>query len=137
MTNQELFDIAMSNLRNQRVCSMRAGLCCYRGSNGTRCAIGWAIPDALYQPEMDDGMDAGEIMDHPDFGRPFQEVSYQFALEVQRAHDYYMPLADDVVEPLNAEQRARMNIKEGRGMEMWEAEMKAIAARFNLNYTEA
>jgi hypothetical protein len=135
MNNQELFDIALTNLRRQRVCSIRAGLCCYRGSNGARCAIGWAIPDELYQPEMDDGMDASNLMDHPEYGRPFQEVSYQLALEVQRAHDYYMPLADDQPEPLNPEHWARMAMKVGRGMEMWEAEMKEIAARFNLNYT--
>ncbi|MEN7527884.1 hypothetical protein [Cupriavidus sp. DL-D2] len=135
MTNQELFDIALTNLRRQRVCSIVGDECRYRGENGARCAVGWAIPDEKYR-RVFEGLDVGQLIDQNRLPEELRGVNYQLAQEIQRAHDFYMPLGDDQPEPMNATRRQIFKMKDGRGMEMWEAEMKEIAARFNLNYAE-
>ncbi|MGO4302221.1 hypothetical protein [Cupriavidus sp. RAF12] len=134
MTNQELFDIALTNLRRQRVCSINGDECRYRGAEGARCAVGWAIPDEKYHAHME-GLDAGQLLDHATFSEALQGVNHELAQCIQRAHDFYLPLPDDLPEPLSEHRRMTFKMQMGRGMEMWEAEMQAIAAKFNLNYT--
>lgn len=51
---QRLCDIAVKGVLQQRRPSTFAdGKCAYRGEEGTKCAIGFLIPDELYTPHME------------------------------------------------------------------------------------
>lgn len=54
-TRQEIFDGTVNHLRKQGVKSydLISTRCFYRGPNGTKCAVGWAIPDELYDPAIE------------------------------------------------------------------------------------
>ena len=57
MNKQQLFDIAYTGLAKQGFQRSMSpddpALCAYRGLNGLKCAIGHAIPDEKYQPDME------------------------------------------------------------------------------------
>jgi hypothetical protein len=50
MTRQEMFNKMVAHLREQKAFSVKLNpwRCRYRGSNGTKCAIGALIPDDKY-----------------------------------------------------------------------------------------
>jgi hypothetical protein len=53
-TAQEIFDIAVSGVINQGRPSLSdSGSCSYRGTDGTKCAAGFLIPDDVYKPSME------------------------------------------------------------------------------------
>lgn len=58
MTNQEAFEQALEGIESQGF--VRSGKqenrhfwCKYRGEHGTKCAIGWLIPDEYYSPDFE------------------------------------------------------------------------------------
>lgn len=54
LTAQDIFDVVAWNMLRQRVKGLGAsGGCAYRGLHGTRCALGWVLPDDLYEPSME------------------------------------------------------------------------------------
>lgn len=53
MTEQETFDMAARPLLHQGCKSEKYGMSVYRGSNGSKCVIGFLIPDDRYDPEME------------------------------------------------------------------------------------
>lgn len=65
MTKQEMFDIAAVGLlmqgKQSRVSNITASHCLFRGPNGTKCAVGFLIPDSIYRPEMELGL--SELLD--------------------------------------------------------------------------
>lgn len=56
-TRQEIFNLAVRGLAAQgwkrSTDTILTGMCRYRGANGCRCALGQAIDDADYDPEME------------------------------------------------------------------------------------
>jgi hypothetical protein len=94
MDKQELFNKAYLGLAGQKFTRSAAsvevhgGLCLYRGTDGLKCAIGHAIPDELYDPEMDPIQEGATAV-------PLQKIldliGYigpdNFAQELQSAHD--------------------------------------------------
>ena len=54
-TNQTAFDTVVKNLlkQNERSIQPDSNYCAYRGKNGLKCAIGWLIPDELYEERME------------------------------------------------------------------------------------
>jgi alpha-L-fucosidase len=106
MNAQEMFDRVAHHLAVQQVPSMmKKGnneFCAYRGTNGTKCAIGALIPDDVYDPHIE-GKRVTALVDgaHPGEMRPidkflidtFQHRSSdlsQLAYELQVAHDKAM-----------------------------------------------
>lgn len=49
ITNQQIFDTVVANLRKQGAPSVNGSWCRYRDSKGRKCAAGWLIPDTHYQ----------------------------------------------------------------------------------------
>ena len=113
MNNQEFFDKTMEHLRKQGVPSARGASCLYRGPEGTRCAIGFHIPDELYKPEME-GKGVGNLLGHHPELRPlFKGVSEELMEELQLLHD------NDL------------------GTSYFEEQVEKIANRYHLTYKEA
>ncbi len=57
INKQAAFNEAVRGLNAQRAFSIKEGhpgSCRYRGSNGTKCAIGFLIPDKEYSPDLED-----------------------------------------------------------------------------------
>ena len=57
-TGQELFNLAVRGLRGQGWKQSvwvegTVGSCSYRGTEGRRCAIGWCIPDEVYDENLE------------------------------------------------------------------------------------
>jgi hypothetical protein len=54
VTEQEVADYTIGKLLEQGYASLDMdGNCVYRGPEGSKCAIGWLIPDDAYDPNMD------------------------------------------------------------------------------------
>lgn len=64
------------------------GRCLYRGPNGLRCAIGFAIPDDRYTPDMEIGLCASEVLrSWPGAVEGLDATDAGFADSLQLAHD--------------------------------------------------
>lgn len=53
MTNQEIFDTVYEGLKAQGCGSANSAGCAYKGENGTKCAVGWLIPDEVYTEDIE------------------------------------------------------------------------------------
>jgi hypothetical protein len=120
-SNQEVFDTVIAHLRQQGVRAVgtcNAGpTCAYRGQNGTKCAVGVLLPDALYDPRME-GFDIEMLYeDFPKVIEHFSNVNMALLRELQCVHDNYLP--DEASEiTANFERQAQL-----------------VAAEFGLTYT--
>ena len=93
-TKQETFDTVVMNLRRQGkksknkmrdlVSNRLYEKCAYRGMDGLKCAAGWLIPDADYQPGWED-----QCANHSDVGDFLYRAGYDadFVAELQLVHD--------------------------------------------------
>jgi hypothetical protein len=55
LSAQDVFDIAAYHMLRQGVRGADdKGHCLYRAPNSTRCAVGWLIPDSVYDTSMED-----------------------------------------------------------------------------------
>jgi hypothetical protein len=88
-TPQEIFDYVIQRLLEQGKRSMTGEEGCkYRGDGGTRCALGWLIPDDRYHAEMDDLVLAWNVQDLLRHDIPaITALGHELAYEIQRAHD--------------------------------------------------
>jgi hypothetical protein len=89
MTQQETFDYVYRKIIEQGGPSVKSmgftnsKSCVYRGEDDRRCAIGWLIPDELYQPTFDNGLETfGDIISC--IKLPLDFTFYQ---ELQACHD--------------------------------------------------
>lgn len=83
MTPQEAFDSTVRHLKAQGCAATNdAGTCVYRSPTGLKCAMGFHIPDELYNPEFE-GKSASYVIDH-------LHLDYDPRLmdDLQIAHDY-------------------------------------------------
>ena len=53
MTNQQIFNKVAKHLLKQGRRARDGNGCAYRGENGTKCAVGCLIPDALYDDRLE------------------------------------------------------------------------------------
>ena len=110
MQQQEIFDTVVRHLAKQGKPAMNAvGKCLYRGPDGTKCAVGFLIPDDIYVPEMDQGslgmlLGVVELISKfktlPDFFR----INTSLLSELQAVHDHQPQDAwnrNDLVEQLH------------------------------------
>ena len=87
MNNQEFFDKTLAHLKQQGVRSVGGARCLYRGPDGTKCAIGFHIPDELYESEME-GKGVGNLIVHyPELKPLFKGVSEGLMIEFHGLHD--------------------------------------------------
>lgn len=85
-TAQGIFDVVARHLLTQKCQAFDAGgQCAYRGSNGTKCAVGVLIPDDVYNPYME-GHDVDEIIDMDDRLEPLRPFADMLDV-LQRMHD--------------------------------------------------
>lgn len=128
---QTFFDQVLDHLRYQGVRSGKQDYtyssgfqCLYRDAKGNACAVGVAIPKAVYTPAME-GMQARSLIaKYPKllaiWNAAPNEVSkvVDFLSRLQSAHDTYMPT----------------DVRDTASMREWETNMLRIAKDFKLNY---
>jgi len=73
---------------------------CYYRYHGMKCAIGALIPDALYDPRMDEStLGVVELFKAYPEVKEYFEIAYvadeDFLFAIQRAHDKYEPRMED------------------------------------------
>lgn len=89
MNRQEVFDRAVSGLRSQGFeKSMDEGTCSYRANDGKKCAIGWLVDDANYDPTLEGrGANCDEVIE---MARIYdvKEGDTLFLAYLQQVHDY-------------------------------------------------
>jgi hypothetical protein len=88
-TRQEIFDIAWTGLKSQGFNqALMAGdpqkVCAYRGAGGSKCAIGWCIPD-----DYDGHIPECTGVAHPCIKGPagIDDEDLAFAGQLQSCHD--------------------------------------------------
>lgn len=93
MTRQQMFNTAYHGLAAQGFeRSMRyndGATCAYRGEGGKRCALGYLIPDAIYDPAWDspDGALSAYGLAEKNINSAVCLKNQMFLLELQNAHD--------------------------------------------------
>jgi hypothetical protein len=96
-TFQELFDKVSSHLLKQRRSSRHQVngemLCCYRGPNGLKCAVGCLIHRKYYSPKMEGNSVEGIFKTHSKSLRASGLTMKHVGIltELQLAHDEYKP----------------------------------------------
>lgn len=94
MTLQEQFDTAVAgllkqNCKSQRITTFETKRCVYRGPNGTKCAVGFLIPDELYDPAMDHDMPLADVIQYLRIKNV--ELDKQLCHHLQAVHDGHEP----------------------------------------------
>lgn len=125
-TEQETFDFVSEMLFKQGVKSAEdrgrdgnpypINSCLYRGPKGSKCAIGWQIPDELYKANMEYKGLRTLLKAYPVLCTHISFPALQS--DLQMAHDELMP-----------------NIK-GQSLCKWKTEMCKIAEMYNLNINQ-
>lgn len=96
MTPQELFKSALDWFTSTRTFGFDPNEdedeegpigCVYRGPNNERCGIGQAIPDAVYDPRMEQKNIASLVDGYPDLRAVFVGISADTLGNVQSLHD--------------------------------------------------
>jgi hypothetical protein len=115
MTNQELFNINWQwFVVEGHAQSSGSGKCLYRGPNGTKCAIGCALPDELWDEAINS--DAySSLMTQEAIRDFFSDVDVEVAVGLQAAHDTWSP-----------------DIGDGPFTEYMEEELRRLAAAYSL-----
>ena len=129
MNNQEIFNKVLTNLRAQGRRSMIGDRCCYRGSNGDKCAIGHLIADEDYHVLMEGH--SIESLSKDLFTVPFGSIAYRFNRALQNIG---VDIFDADVRRLltllqHAHDSAAVN-----GWLAWEGNMKQVAEHCGLEY---
>lgn len=105
MNRQEIFDTVVTNLLKQgkrsfgpykpnayryAECNL-ISVCLYRSPDGSKCAVGWLIPDELYVPQLENMMvpTNGEENDvsHVLTKAGISKDDFYFLYRLQRVHD--------------------------------------------------
>jgi hypothetical protein len=121
LTNQEIFDKALFGIREQGYeQSSRDYGCAYRGNGGLKCAVGHCIDD-----ETANSWDS--IVGHG---------TSIVSMERYRKAEYEKFFSVHQLNLLTELQRAHDGIWSVNGAPSFEREMKRIAERWNLTYTE-
>lgn len=92
MKAQEIFDTVAKHLFEQGHQAVNAafGMCAYRSPNGSKCAVGILIPDADYDPMIEDN----DVFTALEILAPNSQVCADlrehedFLTELQEAHDW-------------------------------------------------
>lgn len=98
-TKQEIFDYVFESVVKQGKPSRNNSndcLCLYRGEGGTKCAIGFLIPDSKYKKAYED-LSISNIMRTLGYDKDANVAKFNFLADLQRAHDKASAYGDDFV----------------------------------------
>jgi hypothetical protein len=84
---QVVFDTAVRALIKQGRSGSEYGICQYRASNGTKCAVGHLISDAEYYQHSMDDLRLSEVMMVLSPSNPLKKATLSFVQQLQNAHD--------------------------------------------------
>lgn len=86
---QEAFDIAVKGVTAQGCASYDQGIgCLYWGPNGTKCAVGFLIPDELYSPNLENKIPTDDSFDKVAEKLGWTTDDREFLVRLQRyTHD--------------------------------------------------
>jgi hypothetical protein len=91
MTRQQIFNTAYHGLAAQgftRSTQSDGVQCAYRGTDNKRCALGYLIPDAIYNPEWDRARLNAHALANENITKAICKENSDFLVELQEAHDY-------------------------------------------------
>lgn len=97
MKLQTIFNMAVQHMCRQKFQARNGKIgCAYRGTGGTKCAVGYFITDAEYYGDMEgeDASDARVIAALP-FDAPDGSTVNKLLARLQSAHDSGLPTADN------------------------------------------
>jgi hypothetical protein len=111
LTNQTFFNRVWERAKDKNKANLSGdndddspGNCSYRAPNGKECFIGCCIPDSLYHRNIEGQKDDPNHMHIEEwFPTIFPNVSLDFARDLQRIHDTFVP-------------------------ELWESKLKGVAS---------
>ena len=93
MNKHEIFAKVKAHLLKQGMRSMNAGsFCAYRGAGGLSCAVGCLIPDAEYDPIIEN-LPANDFRVQERLPFEVTEETGHLLCELQRVHDCSAPSA--------------------------------------------
>lgn len=128
MNKQDILNIVVPAMREQRRPAMGASTCLYRGPGGTKCAVGHILTDeeaALLQPSDDYSEAIKHAEDEFWEARPDLREHQSFLAELQRAHDE------------RAEDISLGGIDEEEWFEGWETRAQKVATDYGLEWPHA
>lgn len=116
LTAQTIFDTVVARLRAQGAQSVSADgtRCLYRGAEGRKCAVGWLISDAAYDPMMDAGVSSN--------GQCVEVLCSDYA--ALRVLEPFVELLDGL-----------QSVHDRTRADRWEVEWARLANRVGLTYT--
>lgn len=82
----EILSFIGIKMLKQSCMSVKNNSCRYRGDNGTKCAIGFLIPDEIYTPQLEEYTDATELIAGLKFTR-LKDIMYDLLDDLQCLHD--------------------------------------------------
>lgn len=125
MTTQKAFDWVIT----QGGPALEGGSCQYR-AGGLRCAVGWLIPDDLYNPDMED-CNVEEVL----WSFPHLKSLPQFQALINRPEAYGTSLLADMQE---AHDSAAIEYRDAPPSSGWAYrllwKMRVVASKFNLEW---
>ena len=125
VSKQKVFDYVRERLLEQGKASVVRTImngssgCAYRSPDGSKCAVGWLIPDRSYDPNMEGSVD--ELFTY--YHMPIHEAGvavvdkYEFLTSLQDAHDN--------LEKTSTKKEFRSELKKN---------LKNVAEQYNLKY---
>jgi len=136
MSLQKMFDTAAVGMLKQGKKSIDVNACRYRGSDGCKCAVGFLIPEGLYDPGIE-GASVFTSMKNP--ASHLYKEALDTALKLREVisplvgHD---DLRQDRIELLDGLQDIHDGAKNAAGPELrgeWYRDLKAMARDFGLS----
>lgn len=85
-TKQDIIDNIKKEFKGKGYSSIERK-CQYRGDNGTKCAVGMFIPDELYNPQMDDGLNVSTLMLNFPGIESIMPLNLRGLIDIQNIHD--------------------------------------------------
>lgn len=82
----EILSFIGINMLKQGCMSVKYGGCKYRGDNGTKCAIGFLIPDEIYTPRLEGYTNARDLIAKLCYSE-LKDVIYDLLDDLQTLHD--------------------------------------------------
>lgn len=145
LTPQEVFDKVAHHLLKQKARSMISSstggsqLCGYRGGNGLCCAVGFLIPEELY----DVNMEGNGICDMSDGANLLRKVLHDSGIDVpvdvDRDSEHYDDWDDRVhsdATPTLSILKELQELHDSRPIEGWLIGLKGIATDYGLEFKE-
>lgn len=98
----EIISFVGINMLKQGCMSTKYGACKYRGDNGTKCAVGFLIPDDIYTPRLEGYTNAKDLI--AELCRSeLKDIIYDLLDELQTLHDTaikpWQMLHDSAIKP--------------------------------------